>query len=640
MKSRSTKMLAVLMVSLMAVVALAPLAGEETDAATSSGDLYGVGKNTDGKLGYGTSGQVVSTPVSLSNKTVSDVFMPYGVSMFVTTDNELYASGSNAGAVFSADTTTPQLTSVKIAEDASGIVKAVDTKDGIAYLNGNGEVYALGLNSKGWMGAGNTTSVSVPTKIAASLGAIKDIVSVTNGIILLTEAGSAYGAGYNSHGELGTGNKTQQTSFVQIGATLGTISAVYSDELSTVVLVTEDLKVYGMGSSTYGTLGNGSTSSDVTSPLQIGSSYTITSVECSGRVVVIHTSDNKTYMTGGYSYMYGLSGSTVQSSLTEITFPSGNIVNIIGIDNYGYRMLINVDGTFYARGSNDQYSLGINDATTRILTWTEPMPTLDNKEKIILGTNSSSIYAITSTGELYGMGANTDGILGSENTSPKNAPVRIGTSDLGVITDAYINGMRLYFIAKANSTVTISANNAEYGTVSPASVTAANGSEISTDGNVLTIGSETVTATPAAATSSMQYAFVSWSGIPAGGVLTEDTTITANFSASAIMTVTLDAGKGSVSTSSLTVVEGQPIGDLPTPTPKAGYTFTGWFDSEGNEVTSETIVTETESFTLYAQYELDDSLKPVKAMTDLLPLIFVVGIIILMIGTAFYYYRP
>ena len=138
----------------------------------------------------------------------------------------------------------------------------------------------------------------------------------------------------------------------------------------------------------------------------------------------------------------------------------------------------------------------------------------------------------------------------------------------------------------------------------------------------------------------MQYAFVSWSGIPAGGVLTEDITITANFSASAILTVTLDAGKGTVSSSSMTVVEGQPIGDLPTPTPKAGYTFTGWFDSEGNEVTSETIVTETESFTLYAQYELEDILKPVKAMTDLLPLIFVVGIIILMIGTAFYYYRP
>ena len=211
-------------------------------------------------------------------------------------------------------------------------------------------------------------------------------------------------------------------------------------------------------------------------------------------------------------------------------------------------------------------------------------------------------------------------------------------------------GARLAFVMDEGippvaCTVSFEIDGEGYGTLSSMSnIAAPIGTSITVSDNVITIADNSVTATPTAATSEYSYRFDGWfngsTQLETGDTVDEDITITAKFSRAAILTVTLDAGKGTVSSSSLTVVEGQPIGDLPTPTPKAGYTCTGWFDSEGNEVTSETIVTETESFTLYAQYELDDSLKPVKAMTDLLPLIFVVGIIILMIGTAFYYYRP
>lgn len=76
-------------------------------------------------------------------------------------------------------------------------------------------------------------------------------------------------------------------------------------------------------------------------------------------------------------------------------------------------------------------------------------------------------------------------------------------------------------------TVTIARNNTNWGTVSDSSVTVPYGTSISAASNVLTIGSNTVTATAASATAQYTYAFDSWTG--ASGTVTADKTITANF---------------------------------------------------------------------------------------------------------------
>lgn len=73
-------------------------------------------------------------------------------------------------------------------------------------------------------------------------------------------------------------------------------------------------------------------------------------------------------------------------------------------------------------------------------------------------------------------------------------------------------------------TVTIVTNDATYGTVSPASVTAPYGTSISALNNALTIGETTVTATAESG-----YAFSSWGTLPE--TVTENLTITATFEA-------------------------------------------------------------------------------------------------------------
>lgn len=85
-------------------------------------------------------------------------------------------------------------------------------------------------------------------------------------------------------------------------------------------------------------------------------------------------------------------------------------------------------------------------------------------------------------------------------------------------------------VAPSTFTVTIAKNQASWGSVDKSSVTGvANNTPISASSNVLTVGSTTVTATPAAQDANYTYAFNNWTGIPAGGKVTANVTVTANF---------------------------------------------------------------------------------------------------------------
>ena len=65
--------------------------------------------------------------------------------------------------------------------------------------------------------------------------------------------------------------------------------------------------------------------------------------------------------------------------------------------------------------------------------------------------------------------------------------------------------------------------------------------------------------------------------------------------------VTLDANGGSCSPTSTLVRLGNAYGDLPNAT-RTGYTFVGWFDEWGNQITSSTVMTRASNHTLYAHW--------------------------------------
>ena len=110
----------------------------------------------------------------------------------------------------------------------------------------------------------------------------------------------------------------------------------------------------------------------------------------------------------------------------------------------------------------------------------------------------------------------------------------------------------------------------------------------------------TATATPVFEAPARQgYTFAGWTPEVAATV-TADATYTAQWTANQY-TLTLDANGGKVESATLTVTYDAAIGTLPVPT-RTGYTFNGWFDAEGKEVTAETVYTVADNSTVTAKW--------------------------------------
>ena len=137
-----------------------------------------------------------------------------------------------------------------------------------------------------------------------------------------------------------------------------------------------------------------------------------------------------------------------------------------------------------------------------------------------------------------------------------------------------------------NYTVSIAANNAEWGTVSSASVAdVPYGSAVTVNGNKITVNGTTITATPAEKTAQYTYAFDHWENVPE--------TVTGNVAnIQAVFNRTLRSYSvtwDNYGGETLETDDDVPYGTIPeynreTPTrddnPEYKYTFTGWSDGE------------------------------------------------------------
>ena len=159
----------------------------------------------------------------------------------------------------------------------------------------------------------------------------------------------------------------------------------------------------------------------------------------------------------------------------------------------------------------------------------------------------------------------------------------------------------------ATYTVTISVSDAAYGTVSKTSIeNVAKDTAISVNGNVLTVGEETVTATATANTAQYTYAFTGFTGTAA--TVTGNIEITANFSRTVNKyTITFEMGDGTA-IDPMQVDYGTSVSELNTisVTAPTGYRFVKWQLKDGNnyvDFAGDEIL--EENITVKAVYEMD-----------------------------------
>ncbi len=162
-----------------------------------------------------------------------------------------------------------------------------------------------------------------------------------------------------------------------------------------------------------------------------------------------------------------------------------------------------------------------------------------------------------------------------------------------------------YTVTGAQVSIIVNEASAGYGTVSNSGLIEMLGTPVSTSGNTLTIGTNTVTATPAAASNAYTHSFSGWTN-NCGSTITDSCTIIANFTRiERSYTVTWNGNGGTPSTPSTSKTYNSAIGTLPTAT-RNGYRFDGWFTSDtgGTQISATTTV--TANVTYYAHWTIAD----------------------------------
>ena len=154
-------------------------------------------------------------------------------------------------------------------------------------------------------------------------------------------------------------------------------------------------------------------------------------------------------------------------------------------------------------------------------------------------------------------------------------------------------------------TVTIAKNENNYGTVTSESVAdVAYNTTVSATDNVLSVGTTDITATPAAATAEYTYAFNNWTGIPEGGKVTEDATVTANFTRTPVSYNLAWDANGDGATLSGNYTQGSTAFGTNITKPTAtreGYVLLGWSTTPNGDIVNITTMP-AETTTYFAQW--------------------------------------
>ena len=592
---------------------------EEQDAASVEYRLYGCGRNSYGQLGNGTNSNV-NTPTQIGAElgNIENVVNTQSTTFFITEDGKLYGCGWNSYGQLGNGTNTNSKVPVQIGADLGKITQVKAATLNTYFITEDGKLYGCGINTSGQLGDGTTTNSNVPVQIGADLGKITFCDASASRIIFITEDGKLYGCGSSEYYQLGAYSRDGFTTPRLIVDNINNVVDVDAGTYCT-IFITEDGKLYGCGRNNYGQLGN-STSTQVSTPIQIGADL--------GKIVFFEATSGDTFFITEDGKLYGCghngSGQLGNgTNTTPVTTPIqiGDTLDTKVIGAYfssstvsATTIFLTEDGKAYGCGSNGSGQLGNGTNTNSNV----PVQIGADLGKIIdIMHCKFSTYLILEDGSLYGCGANTYGQLGIGTNSNVNTPTQIG-ADLGKATlgtGDYKNGEETFSIIFETSveSVNFETNNAEYGSVSKTSATVIEGSTIGISDNTVTIGSATVTATPTANSAQYSYAFDSWTGATDGQTVVDGMTITANFSRTLntyAVTVTDDGtGYGSVSGDtfpneaygSRILIGGNTLsinGDTVTATPLDNtdnytYTFLGWFVGDvrlnNNEVVTGTM---------------------------------------------------
>jgi len=344
-------------------------------------------------------------------------------SLFVTNDGRLWAMGLNNRGQLGDGTNTDRSSPVQVLVPNGLPVIAVSVAgyDSL-YVTSDGKLWAMGDNSSGQLGDGTTTDRTTPVQVTVPNGL--PVIAVAAGgnsySLFVTNDGKLWAMGSNGWGQLGDGtdNITKRTTPVQVAANVIAVSAGAQHSL----FVTGNGNLWAMGYNATGELGDGTTTNR-SSPVQVKNSLgvavtNVIAVAAGGDFSLYVTSDGKLWAMGGN--FYGQLGNGATSGNNANPMPVQVATNVTAVAAGGaHSMYLTNDGKLWAMGWNTFGQLGDGTTTNRaspVQVMLSPGVPVTNVTAIAVG-GYHSLY-VTSDGKLRAMGDNSLGQLGDGSAQP------------------------------------------------------------------------------------------------------------------------------------------------------------------------------------------------------------------------------
>lgn len=222
-------------------------------AIDGSGNLYAWGKNSDGQLGAGAISTSETPRLVATN--VKEAAAGNNFSLIVKNDGTVWGAGDNRFAQMAANIGDNSPSFVQI----PGITDASSISAGFSHclaLKTVGTVMAWGSNLSGQAGTGSTQLVLETPTIVSGLSGIVQVEAGNSHSIARNSAGTIFGFGDNSSGQLAISSVAASSIPVQLtNPTSVTILAVGGNHN-----IAESTSTFTWGANNAGQLGNGQTS--------------------------------------------------------------------------------------------------------------------------------------------------------------------------------------------------------------------------------------------------------------------------------------------------------------------------------------------------------------------------------------------
>ena len=281
-----------------------------------------------------------------------------------------------------------------------------------------GFMWSFGRNSHGQLGTGNKTNFNVPQKIQD----IPPVLSVSCGFeytLIITNDLNLWSCGRNNFRQLCQGgkkdrSKPRQTSFSNIlKISAGTTHSLFQND---------EGEIFACGHNKYGACGLGHVNHPQITPSLILNIPSDIVQFFSGYMQSLFLDSEGNVYSVGYNGNgeLGLGHNTHQNVLTKIpNIPCIKVISCV----YPSCYLIDFEGNLWSFGYNTFGQLGHGDTTP--INTPKIIPTLKDIQQISHGSCGSHFFAKNAQNQIFATGRNSNGQLGTGDTQSLSIPKEI-----------------------------------------------------------------------------------------------------------------------------------------------------------------------------------------------------------------------